>query len=317
MMIAQLIAALFDGEQHTWLKVLEKTQTSSWWGVHDPNRAVDGEQDNAYDPDTTPIQVEVVSSALEVENTSAVCGGTASGTVQLSASSAGAERVEFAINGTKVGTDSSAPFAVSWDSTSVADGPVTITVKASSGSGDTAEDSCSVTVQNGGAGDLLFDDMESGPGAWTPTGLWHLGSSNSCASPAYASPISAWYFGRDSSCDYDAGGQVQGTLTSPVIANISATSTLSFMFWREVESTSSGNYDKTAVEAAEQGSSDWKVLWSLDSKTASAKTWKSSGALSLAEYAGKNIQLRFSFDSVDDYANNFVGWFVDDVRVTP
>lgn len=52
------------------------------------------------------------------------------------------------------------------------------------------------------------------------------------------------------------------------------------------------------------------------SKDASAKAWTSSGALSLAEYAGKSIQLRFSFDSVDNYENSHVGWMIDDVVVS-
>jgi hypothetical protein len=44
--------------------------------------------------------------------------------------------------------------------------------------------------------------------------------------------------------------------------------------------------------------------------------WNDSGALSLSAFAGKSIQLRFRFDSVDSTANTFKGWLVDDVVVT-
>jgi hypothetical protein len=41
-----------------------------------------------------------------------------------------------------------------------------------------------------------------------------------------------------------------------------------------------------------------------------------SGAVSLSAYAGKSIQLRFTFDSKDSYANAYTGWLLDDVVVT-
>jgi hypothetical protein len=320
MSMGQFVVALFDGQQHTWMNVLKKTQTTNWWGTHDPNRAVDGEQDNVYDPNTTPISVTEGwnNQQLEVQLSAAVCGSTASGTVQLAATAPGATRVEFYADGAQIGSDSSEPFSHAWDTTAVSDGQVEIKVRAIDGSGQTAEDSCTTTVQNGGSQtDLFSDDMESGSGNWTATGLWHLAQSGTCASPAYGSAVSAWYFGQDSGCNFKGSGAVKGTLTSRDISGVTASSKLSFKFLREVESTSSGSYDKTSVEVSGDGGSTWKALWSKDSSDSSAKAWKSSGDLSLAEFAGKTIQVRFSFDSVDDYANEFIGWMIDDVRVTP
>jgi len=314
--MGQLIVALFDGKQNTWLDVLKKTQISSWYGVHDPNRNVDGEQDNLYDPTVTPISVsEGWSNALTVDLSSAACGSVASGTVELKATAPGASRVELYANSTLVASDSSEPFSASWDTTGVADGAVTLTAKAYASDGQTAEASCSTTVQNGGGNaDLFFDDMENGGAGWTASGQWHLAQGSTCASPGSSSGSGAWYFGQDSGCSYKASGAVKGTLTSPSISGVTASSKLSFRFWREVESASSGSYDKTVVEVSSDGSS-WKTLWSKDSKDSSAKSWQSSGELSLAEHAGKTIQIRFTFDSVDGYANDNVGWLIDDVRV--
>jgi hypothetical protein len=316
--MGQFAVALFDGQQHTWMNVLKKTQTSTWWGPHDPNRAVDGEQDNTYDPNTTPISVtEGWNNQLDVQLSSAVCGSTASGTVQLGATSPGADRVEFYVDGAQIGDDSSEPFSLDWDTTAVSDGQVVLKVKAIDSSGQTAEDTCTTTVQNGGSQtDLFSDDMESGSGNWTATGQWHLAQNGSCASPAYGSAVSAWYFGKDSGCTFKDSGAVKGTLTSRDITGVTASSKLSFKFLREVESTSSGSYDKTVVEVSGDGGTTWKTVWSKSSKDSSAKAWKSSGDLSLAELAGQTVKVRFSFDSVDDYANDFVGWMIDDVRVT-
>jgi hypothetical protein len=316
--MAQFIIAIFDGQPKTWLDILERTRAQTWWELHDPNRSVDGEQDNTYDPSSDPITIQEAGSQppLTVQNTSSACGQTAGGTIELAAQSEGADRVDFLVDGQQVGSDSQAPFAHAWDSTTVADGAVKITVRAHAADGSTATADCTVTVKNTVA-DLFFDDMEGGAGGWTATGLWHRTQSGACASPAHASPVSAWYFGQDASCDFDTGSQVQGSLTSAAIAGVSATSKLSFKFFREVEKSSYGAYDATRVEVAEAGSSDWTEVWSMDCKDGSAKAWKSAGPLDLSAWAGRSIQLRFAFDSKDSYANSFVGWMIDDVRVTP
>ena len=315
--MAQFIIAIFDGKPRTWLDILEKTRIKSWWGLHDPNRNVDGEQDNVYDPVFDPIEIlEATAQSIEVKNMSAACGQTAGGTLQLTATSDGADRVDFLVDGQQVGTDSQAPFSYSWDSTAASDGNVTITVRATDAGGRTATDDCTVTVSNGGGGDLFFDDMESGAGGWTATGLWHRAQSGSCASPAYASPVSAWYFGQDSTCSFDTNAAVKGSLTSQTINGVTAASRLSFKFFREVESHTSGGYDATRVEVVEAGSSDWNTVWSRSCEDASAKAWSSAGPIDLSVWAGKSIQLRFVFDSKDSYANDFIGWIIDDVRVT-
>lgn len=57
--MGQFITSLFDGQQHTWLEILERTRVTSWYGSpYDPNRAVDGELDNEYTPAATPITVQ-------------------------------------------------------------------------------------------------------------------------------------------------------------------------------------------------------------------------------------------------------------------
>jgi hypothetical protein len=44
--------------------------------------------------------------------------------------------------------------------------------------------------------------------------------------------------------------------------------------------------------------------------------WLSSGPISLADFTGQTIQLRFRFDSVDLIGNGTIGWLIDDVVVT-
>jgi hypothetical protein len=52
--MGQFIAALFDGKQNSWLSIMQKTQA----GWTDPNRNVDGELDNVFDPAKSVFTVE-------------------------------------------------------------------------------------------------------------------------------------------------------------------------------------------------------------------------------------------------------------------
>jgi hypothetical protein len=56
--MGQFITSLFDGQQHSWLEILERTRVGSAWSPYDPNRAVDGELDNEYTPEAYPIAVQ-------------------------------------------------------------------------------------------------------------------------------------------------------------------------------------------------------------------------------------------------------------------
>jgi extracellular elastinolytic metalloproteinase len=203
------------------------------------------------------------------------------------------------------GGETAAQIAVSPTSTT----NYTVTATTTCGS---AQDSVVVTVDTG-AGGGMSEDFESGAGSWSASGLWHLASSSSCASPGHSSPVNAFYYGQDSTCDYNTGSGHSGTLTSPTIIGITSASTLSFDYYRVVESYN-GSYDQTEVDIV--SSSGTTTVFALDSSDASTAAWTSSGAISLASYAGQAIQVVFRFDTIDNIANDFTGWFIDDVVVT-
>jgi Bacterial Ig-like domain/Bacterial Ig domain len=113
--------------------------------------------------DTTPPTVAV---------TAPPAGSTVSGTaVTISANATdnvAVDHVDFLVNGVSVGSDSSSPYSTIWDSTTVQNGPATITAHAVDTAGNSADSSVNVTVQNGGGGPLFSDDFESGTfAAWT------------------------------------------------------------------------------------------------------------------------------------------------------
>ena len=79
-------------------------------------------------------------------------GGNVSGTVTISANASddvGVSRVDFYVNGSFVGSDSTAPYQYSWNTTSVANGAATLCAKAFDAAGNSAQSSSvSVTVAN-------------------------------------------------------------------------------------------------------------------------------------------------------------------------
>jgi len=110
--------------------------------------------------DATPPTVALTAPAA---------GATVSGTVTLTATAAddvAVDHVEFLVGAVIVGTDSSAPYSVAWNSAAVPDGLVTISARAIDTAGNSATSpGASVMVANGS---LFSDGFESGDlSAWT------------------------------------------------------------------------------------------------------------------------------------------------------
>ena len=174
-------------------------------------------------------------------------------------------------------------------------------------------DTTSVFVDNGVGG--LTDDFESGTGNWTFDGLWHLATSTTCTAPedGFTSPVSSMYFGQEGVCTYNTGGTAAGNMDSVPIFGIDGTSTLTFDYFREVESFA-GSFDITQVDVLAGGTAT--NVFFLDSNTPSTLAWTNSGAIDLSAFDGQAIQLRFRFNSGDGVGNDQIGWLVDDVIVT-
>jgi hypothetical protein len=90
-------------------------------------------------PDGTPPQVAIVSPAN---------GSTVSGNVTVSASASdnfGVAKVEFFVNGALIGTDTSAPYSITWNTRKL-NGTYTLTARAVDAAGNAASASSTVTV---------------------------------------------------------------------------------------------------------------------------------------------------------------------------
>lgn len=122
-----------------------------------------------------------------------------------------------------------------------------------------------------------------------------------------------------------------GDLTSTTInlTNVQS-ATLSFRSWWEIEAVDVDRYDLITVAVTADNGDTWNEVAKLNPlNDVDGESWRpySSGGLGqvgqwitsqvdLSQYVGKSIQLRFTFDTVDERYNGFRGWLVDDVIVT-
>ena len=118
--------------------------------------------------DTTPPTVAVSAPA----NGATVTGVTA--ITANAADSTAVDHVDFFVDGAAVGTQTSGPFSVSWDSNDVSNGSHAITARAVDTAGNSATSSpVSVTVSNSNVNLLQNPSLETASGS-TPT-CWLLG----------------------------------------------------------------------------------------------------------------------------------------------
>jgi PKD repeat protein len=154
-----------------------------------------------------------------------------------------------------------------------------------------------------------FDDGVAD--GWTNTGLWHV--SSACSTP----PSTPSYLGyqEDSDCEYSTGARTSGTATFDANLAGKTTGTLTFTHRFEKESYATSAFDQMKVQVSTNGGTSWTTLRQWDSRNANQLAW-TPHSVDLDAYAGAAIKLRFFFDSMDHVANNYDGWFLDNVEVT-
>ncbi|MBE3071215.1 MAG: VCBS repeat-containing protein, partial [Planctomycetes bacterium] len=174
-----------------------------------------------------------------------------------------------------------------------------------------------------GSGVVLHQDFQAGAGDFTATGLWHL-STGRAADIAHSTPTS-FYFGQGEAPSgggtYNTGSRVQGVLRSGAVTlTETGRYELSFRHFLQTEGYWSDLFDRAEVLVSLDGGAfqrvavNWEDL-SLPLLPDGTGTW-SIVTLDLGVVAaGTQVEFAFAFDSVDQYKNNYEGWYVDDVSL--
>lgn len=158
--------------------------------------------------------------------------------------------------------------------------------------------------------EIFYDDMEEGNYNWAVQNFrmtasqWHLATFNSY------SPMKSWWCGDETSGTYTNDSIVQEAIISPsiLLPPVECNITLEFNESWEVE----GMYDQCFVDISTDGGYNWDRI--REGIPGSSGGWITT-SLDISNYWNQTVKIRFLFDTGDDIANGFPGWFVDDVRI--
>lgn len=150
-------------------------------------------------------------------------------------------------------------------------------------------------------------DFEAADQQWSSTGLFHRAN-------FYASSGNWHYWmGSADSADYDVGDNPSGTLTSPAIDLSDASSAdLSWQQLLDVESSSSRDFAVVEVATVSGGGDNFETVWD---KEFTSEDYRSV-SVSLDDYTGEAVYIRFRFEAGSSAGNTGLGWFIDEVEIS-
>lgn len=169
--------------------------------------------------------------------------------------------------------------------------------------------------ENGLNGFVISNNVRGTPG------LWHLSTGR--GQQAGHSSVSSLYYGQNESAggggDFDAGNTA-GHVTSGLIDLRQVSPPVTLSFNHLIKTEGSFYYDAASVLISPNGGGSFLTLASthgagLPLSTSTDGAWTNL-TFDLSGYVGRQIVLRFQFDTVDSYANLHEGWYIDDVLVT-
>ncbi|MFX1489015.1 MAG: pre-peptidase C-terminal domain-containing protein [Promethearchaeota archaeon] len=156
------------------------------------------------------------------------------------------------------------------------------------------------------------DDFESGLSQWQSiTGLWNLTDTGSSWPDPSHSPTHSMWFGNETTGTYETGSREYGEMVSVPFSLVGYTiASLDFYHWREGEG---GGWDVSYIDISTDGTNWDNIYANFDDYIA---PWEHI-LLDISGYVGNpSVQLRFRFDTIDDVANYYRGWLVDDIQVS-
>lgn len=148
-------------------------------------------------------------------------------------------------------------------------------------------------------------DFETKAAGWTASGFWKLGELSSGSLKT-----TAWFTGDTES--FGTAEDLSADLTSPSINIPYEGLTLQFAYFTDTESTSIFR-DQRWVQISEDGGPFKNVLQIQDSPD--GESWDDNKTIDLTAYNGHAIRIRFHFNAIDAFYNDYFGWGIDNIRI--
>lgn len=112
-------------------------------------------------------------------------------------------------------------------------------------------------------------------------------------------------------CDYNTGAQVIANATSYGAYTVPESPNGVELSWQQVLITEPAtNYDIAQLLISTDYGRNWEPVWTIPRN----ETWELR-SFDLTAYTGQTIQIRFSFNTIDDQNNSYPGWYIDDVKI--
>lgn len=171
---------------------------------------------------------------------------------------------------------------------------------------------------------VFHDGFEAGLAAWTTTGLWNLeAAADSCGgqvAPFPGGTQAAWY-GVGGTCNFNTGTANAGSLALNSWVDLPDAPSISLRFWSVFNSeycwafTSQWDIHRVRIDA--QNGPD--AGFSQDLCPNNGPIWVfldwHERRVDLSAYRGARVRVTFSFETNDNFANDGLGWLIDDVSI--
>ncbi|QRK08100.1 S8 family serine peptidase [Archangium violaceum] len=255
--------------------------------------------------DTTPPSTSITAPAA---------GSTVSGTTTISANASddvGVSKVEFYLNANIIGVDTTSPYSLEWNTSSVANGNYSLTTKAYDAANNVGTSSAvSVSVSNGTNGNcgtteqlLANPGFESGNTGWTGSSSVIDGSTSGSA-PRTGS-YKAWL---------DGYGSVHTDTLYQQVTIPSTACGATFSFWLKIttsETTATTAYDTLTVQVQNGSGTALATLATYSNLNKSSAYVQKS--FDLSAYKGQTI--RVYFKGVEDSSLK-TSFLIDDTELS-
>ncbi len=162
-----------------------------------------------------------------------------------------------------------------------------------------------VTATTSAGVEIYTEDFEDGAADWTADGLWHVTTRRA------SSGASAFWYGQEDTGNYDTGDTNSGVLVSPII-DLAGAADAVLVYDQFVQIESFPEFDIANVVITNVDDPSQVVI--LEKQDFATEDFVARVA-TLAPLAGGRIQMQFAFDTVDGFANDLEGWYVDHVRI--
>ena len=183
--------------------------------------------------------------------TGPIDGSTVSGTVTVAANASddiGVTQVEFFVDGTSIGVDTTAPYSASWSTSGYSDGGHTVSATATDTIGQTGSDSVEVTVSNAPALEIHVGDLDGSADPvrknWNATVTITVHNTDEAPVPN-VTVAGSWSGGTSgsSSCTTNGFGQCSVTSSNVSFKKTSVTFTVTNLSGAGYTYASSANHD--------------------------------------------------------------------------